>query len=149
MLSLQIFVLSSTRIQQRGYDTLFRYTTANPKSGVSRWVKRFPTKAQVSFSGPICFYSAAHCFPLVASGHHILTSAAYCFPLVATGTHFFTKSCSLCETAAAACLHADCLQQCSLSSMTCICMMFPMHLEAEQVMCPSSIVDFEVQDCSK
>lgn len=47
MLPLQIFVLSSSRIQQRGYDTLFNYTTANPKSGVSKFVKQFPLKRQV------------------------------------------------------------------------------------------------------
>lgn len=46
--AMQIFVLSSSRIQQRGYDTLFNYTTANPKSGVSKLVKQFPPKAQVS-----------------------------------------------------------------------------------------------------
>lgn len=49
--AMQIFVLSSSRIQQRGYDTLFNYTTANPKSGVSKFVKQFPPKAQVSSLG--------------------------------------------------------------------------------------------------
>lgn len=48
MLCMQIFVLSSSRIQQRGYDTLFNYTTANPKSGVSKFVKQFPLKRQVN-----------------------------------------------------------------------------------------------------
>lgn len=47
VLSVQIFVLSSSRIQQRGYDTLFNYTTANPNSGVSKFVKQFPLKRQV------------------------------------------------------------------------------------------------------
>lgn len=47
LLCMQIFVLSSSRIQQRGYDTLFNYTTANPKSGVSKFVKQFPLKSQV------------------------------------------------------------------------------------------------------
>ena len=44
---LQIFVMSSHRIQQRGYDTLFKYTTANPKSAISIFVKKFPAKLQV------------------------------------------------------------------------------------------------------
>lgn len=39
--------MSSHRIQQRGYDTLFKYTTANPKSAISVFVKKFPTKLQV------------------------------------------------------------------------------------------------------
>lgn len=47
---MQIFVLSSSRIQQRGYDTLFKYTTGNPKSGVARLVKKAPLKAQVGCS---------------------------------------------------------------------------------------------------
>ena len=46
-LRLQIFVMSSHRIQQRGYDTLFKYTTANPKSAISIFVKKFPAKLQV------------------------------------------------------------------------------------------------------
>ena len=45
---MQIFVLSSSRIQQRGYDTLFNYTTGNPKSGVAKLVKKAPLKAQVA-----------------------------------------------------------------------------------------------------
>ena len=61
---MQIFVLSSSRIQQRGYDTLFNYTTANPKSGVSKFVKQFPPKAQVSSLGIAygnCYQVAQSC----------------------------------------------------------------------------------------
>lgn len=57
---LKIFVMSSRRIQQRGYDTLFKYTTANPKSAISVFVKKFPTKLQ----------------PLAYMGLHISLTAA-------------------------------------------------------------------------
>lgn len=58
---MQIFVLSSSRIQQRGYDTLFKYTTGNPKSGVARLVKKAPPKAQVKCIASICPCSVCKC----------------------------------------------------------------------------------------
>ena len=59
--AVQIFVLSSSRIQQRGYDTLFNYTTANPKSGVSKFVKQFPIKTQVYTVVTLSLEYSAHC----------------------------------------------------------------------------------------
>lgn len=73
--AMQIFVLSSSRIQQRGYDTLFNYTTANPKSGVSKFVKQFPPKAQASSLG-IAHGTATKLHSLAVYCTHLLWSLA-------------------------------------------------------------------------
>jgi len=44
---LQIFVISSKKIQQRGYETLFAFTTANERSVFARIVLAAPKKYQV------------------------------------------------------------------------------------------------------
>ena len=51
--------MSSHRIQQRGYDTLFKYTTANPKSAISIFVKKFPAKLQVGLHTAVHILSGA------------------------------------------------------------------------------------------
>ena len=93
---MQIFVLSSSRIQQRGYDTLFNYTTANPKSGVSKFVKKFPLKRQVCTVVPPsvppgCYFSPCPCpacpclavlFSLVPSPPAYLNDCRACFALL-------------------------------------------------------------------
>ena len=43
----QIFVISSQKIQQRGYETLFAFTTANERSLFARIVLAAPKKYQV------------------------------------------------------------------------------------------------------
>ena len=43
----QIFVISSRKIQQRGYETLFAFTTANERSLFARIVLAAPKKFQV------------------------------------------------------------------------------------------------------
>jgi hypothetical protein len=43
----QIFVISSKKIQQRGYETLFAFTTANERSVFARIVLAAPKKYQV------------------------------------------------------------------------------------------------------
>lgn len=42
----QVFVISSKKIQQRGYDTLFKYSTASRRSLFGAIVLRFPTGLQ-------------------------------------------------------------------------------------------------------
>lgn len=96
-LYLQIFVLSSSRIQQRGYDTLFNYTTANPKSGVSKFVKQFPLKTQV---GPItlCVHTCIALFRLnvVLSFNVIWSVRTQCNPLWQPYHHeYASESCIL------------------------------------------------------
>lgn len=44
---LQIFVISSKKIQHQGYETLYKYTTRNPKAAVSRYVASVPLQWQV------------------------------------------------------------------------------------------------------
>ena len=43
----QIFVISSQKIQHKGYETLYKYTTRNPKAAVSRYVSSVPLQWQV------------------------------------------------------------------------------------------------------
>ena len=43
----QIFVISSKKIQQRGYETLFAFTTANERSVFARIVLAAPKRYQV------------------------------------------------------------------------------------------------------
>jgi hypothetical protein len=51
---LQVFVISSKRIQQRGYDTLFRHVTQSRRSLFGAVVLRAPPRLQ-----PLV-YMAAH-----------------------------------------------------------------------------------------
>ena len=44
---LQIFVISSKKIQHKGYETLYKYTTRNPKAAVSQFVSSVPLQWQV------------------------------------------------------------------------------------------------------
>lgn len=46
-LYMQIFVISSQKIQHKGYETLYKYTTRNPKAAVSRYVSSVPAQWQV------------------------------------------------------------------------------------------------------
>ena len=48
--ALQIFVISSQKIRQKDYETLYKYTTRNPKAAVSRYVSSVPLQWQVSVS---------------------------------------------------------------------------------------------------
>ncbi|KAK9841696.1 hypothetical protein WJX74_010260 [Apatococcus lobatus] len=57
---IKIFMVSSEKIQKRGYETLFRYCTENRKSAVSKFVARYPTKYQ----------------PLAYMGLHLTLTAA-------------------------------------------------------------------------
>ncbi len=50
----QVFVISSQRIQQRGYDTLFKHATKNKRSLFGAVVLKFPGKLQVRVLGPGC-----------------------------------------------------------------------------------------------
>jgi hypothetical protein len=51
LVPLQVFVISSKKIQQRGYDTLFKHTTRSRNSLFGAIVLRFPQKLQVGL-GP-------------------------------------------------------------------------------------------------
>jgi len=47
----QIFIISNKKIQNKGYETLFKYTTRNPKGAVSRYVASVPLHWQVPLAG--------------------------------------------------------------------------------------------------
>ena len=54
---LQIFVISSQKIRQKEYETLYKYTTRNPKAAVSRYVSSVPLQWQVCDSAVPSFLS--------------------------------------------------------------------------------------------
>lgn len=51
---LQVFVVSSTKIQERGYETLYQFATANDRSLFGRVVLRAPKRLQVRFLTSTC-----------------------------------------------------------------------------------------------
>lgn len=44
---MQIFIVSSDKIRLRGYETLYTYSTSNPKSGLGRFVASVNPQWQV------------------------------------------------------------------------------------------------------
>lgn len=73
---LKIFVISSKRIQQRGYHTLFRYVTAKPQSLTGRLYKALPRWAApvVFMLWHVAFCAVTFCLSWVMWQHYWLNT---------------------------------------------------------------------------
>lgn len=73
----QIFIISSEKIQHKGYETLYKYTTRNPKAAVSRYVSSVPLQWQVLPQSLINFSGITIVHPIQVLHWHSRCSHSY------------------------------------------------------------------------